>query len=180
MKILFIHPEDNSTKFLSQIYENVSDKTVLVGGYEKEEIFELIKQHDRIVMMGHGSPDGLFSVGKFKTKLGFVIEKTFRDVLQNKDNVYIWCYASDFVKNNNLKGFSTGMFISELYEAKYCSVYNSTHKKVDESNKVFTDLVTNTITLPSNQMFEEIREKYGYLVKTNDVAKYNHKRLKLF
>lgn len=180
MKILFIHPEDNSTKFLSQIYENVSDKTVLVGGYEKEEIFELIKEHDRIVMMGHGSPNGLFSVGKFKTKTGFVIDNTFRDVLQNKDNVYIWCYASEFVKNNNLKGFSTGMFISELYEARYCSVFNSSHQKVDESNKLFTDIVTDTITLPSNQMFGEIVVKYGRLRKTNDVAKYNLNRLKLF
>ena len=64
-KVLVIHPDDPTTRFLEPIYAKIPDKTVITGGKTKEEICELIRSHDRILMMGHGGEDGLLAVGQF-------------------------------------------------------------------------------------------------------------------
>ena len=69
MKTLVIHPEDRSTDFLKPIYEHVSDATIIHAGVSKTQIKQLITEHDRIMMMGHGSPSGLFSCAKFGVML---------------------------------------------------------------------------------------------------------------
>ena len=68
MKTLIVHPKDDSTFFLDIVYKNIPNKTIITGGITKTELKELIKSHDRVMMMGHGSPGGLFSVGQFKVK----------------------------------------------------------------------------------------------------------------
>jgi len=65
MKTLIIHPEDSSTTFLDIVYESIPNKTVITGGVSKAQVQQLIREHDRVMMMGHGSPGGLFGVGKF-------------------------------------------------------------------------------------------------------------------
>ena len=73
MKTLIIHPKDKTTVFLEPIYEKIDNKTVIQKNSSFEEIINLIETHDRIMMMGHGSPDGLFSIGNFNE--GYVIDK---------------------------------------------------------------------------------------------------------
>lgn len=58
MKNLIIHPEDPTTTFLSPIYANLKNKTVIKGGITKSELRELIDSHDRVLMLGHGSTFG--------------------------------------------------------------------------------------------------------------------------
>ena len=65
MKTLIIHPADESTTFLDIVYKNIPNKTVVKGGCSKMDVMNLIKEHDRVMMMGHGSPGGLFSIGQF-------------------------------------------------------------------------------------------------------------------
>lgn len=65
MKTLIIHPQDETTDFLRPIYQKSFNKTVVTGGIPKRELDQLIKRYQRIIMMGHGSPSGLFSVGRF-------------------------------------------------------------------------------------------------------------------
>lgn len=67
-KTLVIHPQDKSTDFLKVIYAGRDDYTIVTGGKTTEEVNELIKQHDHIIMMGHGTPQGLLSVGQFNKK----------------------------------------------------------------------------------------------------------------
>ena len=56
MKSLIIHPEDPTTDFLIPIYERLKNKTIIKGGVSKSELQELIESHDRVLMLGHGSP----------------------------------------------------------------------------------------------------------------------------
>jgi len=117
MKTLVIHPDDKSTNFLCPIYQTIKNKTVLRKGFTKKEVVEQIKLHDRIIMLGHGSPDGLFAVGQFETDNTFIIDSSLIDILADKEeNVYIWCHANKFVEKFDLKGFYTGMFVSEILE----------------------------------------------------------------
>ena len=68
MKRLVIHPEDKSTDFLKPIYHGRSDTTVITGGCEKADVEDAIKSHDHIIMLGHGTPQGLLAMGKFNRK----------------------------------------------------------------------------------------------------------------
>jgi len=178
MKTLIIHPQDRSTKFLSPIYASVPDFTLINGGVSKEEVEELIKTHDRVIMMGHGCPDGLFSIGLFENARGLIISNDTTDLLMEKtDNVYIWCNADRFVKPRNLKGFYSGMFISEVGEAWACDVRNQSRKEVDESNNKFAEILAKYINEDSNTIYEKVREEYGQLGETNLNARYNNERL---
>ena len=111
MKTLVIHPKDESTKILSTIYENHKDDWTIINNCDipKSILIDRIKEHDRIIMMGHGTPGGLLNpVG------GYIIDSSFVYLLrEKKEFVHIWCNADSFVNKYDLKGFTTGMIISE-------------------------------------------------------------------
>jgi hypothetical protein len=122
MKTLIIHPSDRTTDFLDIVYAPIKNKTVLTGGITKSEVRIQLMKHRRILMMGHGSPQGLFSMGQFyKTYSGFVIDKTMVDILKMKSQcLFLWCNADEFVNEHQLLGLYSGMFISEKMEGKLC------------------------------------------------------------
>lgn len=180
MKTLVIHPEDRSTVFLTGIYSQIpeDEKTVIRGGINGEQLIELIKTHDRVMMMGHGSPYGLFRVGKFNTPDIYLINKSHVPLLKEKtDNVFIWCNADMFVNFYDLNGFYTGMFISEVGEAYYCGLPGTTQDIVDESNYGFTDIIKKYVNEGKEVTFENVKKEYGVLAEQNPVAYYNHLRL---
>jgi hypothetical protein len=180
MKTLIIHPKDSTTSFLDIVYKDIADKTVVTGGVTKKELMALVESHDRIMMMGHGSPGGLFSIGQFKETNGYVIDQEFVDVLKERDNnVFIWCNADQFVNKHSLKGFFSGMFISEVGEALYCGLPRVPQKVVDESNYGFVQILGEHINDPQEEVYVKVRERYGEIAERNPVAEYNHKRLYL-
>lgn len=190
MKTLVIHPEDHSTDFLKPIYANVTNATIVTGGVTKEDVAEMIKTHDRVMMMGHGSPFGLFSVGKFKSKpyivngvsygSAYVIDNEMVPLLNEKENnVFIWCNADKFVNKHDLKGFYSGMFISEVGEAIYCGLPGTEQDQVDASNNYFAELLGEVINEPLKDAYFHVLDNYGLLAEDNPVALYNYNRLYL-
>ena len=57
-------------------------------------LLKLIRSHDLIIMMGHGTDKGLLGFDKY------VIDSSLIDELRKKICICIWCYASDFVKKS--------------------------------------------------------------------------------
>jgi hypothetical protein len=181
MKTLIIHPKDKSTDFLKSIYSEVPDQTLITGGTTRSELHELIKSHDRIMMMGHGYPGGLFSVGQFPA-MGSIIGHNEVEYLQGKENIFIWCNADQFVKQYKLKGFSTGMFVSEVGEALWCGLPDTKQDEVDESNNTFAQFMSEGLNegLGARDLKETIKDRYGVLADVNKVAAYNNERIYLF
>ncbi len=192
MKTLVIHPDDRSTDFLKPIYANLTDATIVTGGVTKKDVAEMIKTHDRIMMMGHGSPSGLFSVGKFISSNpsnlfngmdygnGYIIDDTMVSLLNEKENnVFIWCNADKFVTKHDLKGFYSGMFISEVSEANYCGLPGTPQETVDTSNHYFAQLLGEVINDPLKDAYFHVLDNYGLLAEGNPVALYNYNRLYL-
>ena len=137
MKTLVIHPKDSTTDFLSEIYRE-KDWTIINTNISKKVLKEQIKTHDRIVMLGHGTEKGLLGFNKF------VIDSTWVYLLREKICVCIWCNADVFVKKYVLKGFYTGMIISEYEEAIMCCVPTNSHW-IAESNTNFALAIKNSI-----------------------------------
>ena len=178
MKNLIIHPSDSSTDFLKPIYGKVNDndKTVVAGKTNPLQVLDLIKRSDRILMMGHGCPAGLFSMRMFTFK-PYVVGNNDSDILRDKDNIYIWCHANKFVEKNDLHGFYSGMFISEVREAQYCGLRGVTQAMVNESNDGFAEILGNAIDLPKEELYEKVVREYGVIAEHNPVAQYNLSRL---
>jgi hypothetical protein len=192
MKTLVIHPDDRSTDFLCPIYltgtgrPRFDDVTIFRGGQTLDQIHEAIQTHDQVIMMGHGCPYGLFSMNmlvgtnQFGLSPYYVINHHTVDLLKQKDNnIFIWCNADQFVNRHQLKGFYTGMFISETAEAAYCGLRGMSQSTVDESNNGFVKIFSDELqkTRDTSLLFEQTNDKYSLIANINPVAKYNYNRL---
>lgn len=166
MKTLVIHPKDDTTDFLSNIYRN-KNFTVITENPQNSKLRKLLKEHDRIIMLGHGSKDGLFGHKRM------IIDSNDVATLREKEIVAIWCNADEFVKKYNLKGFYSGMFISEIDEAYYEGVYGITVDEIEKSNNDFGKILGKY--LDDENVLELVKNEY----KNDDssVVIFNRERL---
>ncbi len=175
--ILVIHPADPTTDVLCKIYRDIN-ATVIRQKTPKSKLKKLMKEADRIIMLGHGTENGMgfvkYDGSGRHVYITPLIDSTLVYLLREKeDNIYIWCNADKFVKKYKLAGFSTGMFISEMKEADYFDI-NSTEDEIKESNERFATIVRNYLHKTGQELKNILKEDY---VLDSDVAKYNHKRL---
>ena len=180
-EILVIHPEDNSTDFLRPIYQKLN-ATVITGGISKKEMMKLVEEHDRIMMMGHGCPNGLFAVNRFDVEENkhlekLIIDESFTSLLKKKKgNMYIWCHADKFVMKHKLKGFFTGMFISEMMEALIYEIDES-ETAINQSNLLFSRLIGAVAHMTNERIHNHL--KLNYKMENNQVCDFNYARLYL-
>ena len=64
MKTLVIHPSDVTTDFLKVIYSDL-DCTIINTNISHSKLKQLIKENDKIVMLGHGTEEGLLGFKRF-------------------------------------------------------------------------------------------------------------------
>ena len=163
METLVIHPKDSTTDFLSDIYSDEKDWTVIRENPSKKLLKQLIKTHDRIIMLGHGSENGLFGFDKL------IINSKWIYLLRQKYCVCIWCNAIQFVEKYKLNGFYTGMIISDYMEANlYC--INATNDEIEESNMLFAKSI-------KDNLFDEYSVKEIYQSNVNPVIMFNNKNI---
>lgn len=165
MKILVIHPKDTTTDFLSEIYSD-KDWSVITDNVSKSFLTEQIILHDRIVMLGHGSDLGLYGHNRM------MIDSTLVYLLRSKQCVCVWCNANVFVEKYNLKGFYTGMIISDDVEASAYDIECSLND-IEISNITLAWAIKNY--LDDDIPIEIIRNNYDS--DLNEVIKYNRNNL---
>lgn len=115
--MIVIHIDSmEDTAGLKKAYEGLENVTLLYNASYDDICEELERNEDPVVMcLGHGSPNGLFGVGFW----GFAIDGTMTNLLKDRTMIGIWCYADEFGKANDLHGFFTSMFISNIDEAMF-------------------------------------------------------------
>jgi hypothetical protein len=178
MKNLIIHPEDSTTTFLSQIYAQLTNKTVIRGDVSKSELSKLIESHDRVLMLGHGSPDGLLSIDMFPDAGSYIVDDSLVPSLKNKTNsLFIWCNADQFVQRHGLSGLCSGMFISEVGEAFYYGFDDVDWNMIDQSNDRFASIVSKYLNEPIEILYHKLLYEYELIARTNPIAKFNLERL---
>ena len=181
VKTLVIHPFDRSTFFLGNMYESIKDKRVITNGASKDEIRELLKESSKIILCGHGSPNGLFSVGQFGPDTrGYIIDESMVEVLRGKKLITIWCHANLFIVRHKLKAFTSSMFSSEYSECEYEGIKGVKRGMVEESNNAFASIVGSHINSSLKSLHKSVIQEYGVLGEVNPVAAYNNARLLLF
>jgi hypothetical protein len=178
MKTLVIHPEDPSTNFLSIIYEDMDVTLINDPSASEKEVIAAINDHDRIIMCGHGCPTGLFGRNQ---KNGLIVNKNMVPALREKSCIFIWCNADEFVRQYQLTGFYTGMFISEIGEAS-CFGIKVSQKDIDYSNELFAHLMKTALRLIDNaevscNLMDAYKVVVGAYKGKCPVIKFNRDRL---
>ena len=159
-KTLVIHPQDISTDFLKIIYEDKKGWTICNRlDITREELYELVKEHDRIIMMGHGCPTGLFNPKNYR----LLIDNTFVPLFKDKETISIWCNSDKFFKPVGLKGFHTGMIISEVREAQYVLGKTPLNEEETLNNMIaFSTIIKQCIDEDPKKMKDYILKNYTF------------------
>jgi hypothetical protein len=160
-RTLVIHPKDTTTDFLNVIYQG-TNWTVITHDIPDESLRKLIYSHDKIIMLGHGFPGGLFGHNKL------VISSSHADLLRTKKLVGIWCFANRFFESHDLLGIYSDMIISEPQEAEVFGV-QYTDNFINQSNTMFANAVRDAII--SDNPIETFKEMYRS--NTNPVINWN-------
>ena len=107
--ITILIDSQKDTSFLRATYEGVVDNVVYINP-TRAEAENFLKEHpnERVMLMGHGGPNGLFS----HDWRGYIIDRQNVHLLKDREVIGIWCWAKHFGKREGLKGFFTSMFIS--------------------------------------------------------------------
>lgn len=157
---------------LSIIYRNKPNWTICRdNGINKNALIKLIQNHDRIIMLGHGTPLGLIN----SARNDHLIDDSYADLLRTKECVSVWCYSDQYFRRNNIKGFHTGMIISEVAEEAY--ILGEIPLEVNEiySNMVkFSKIVEECIDKSPEEMKQYILKNY---LGNDPVTLFNRKNI---
>lgn len=119
--MIVVHPTDPSTKMLESVYEGLPNVTLFDSYDQRDEVLAALKaapKEEPVFLLGHGAPYGLIDM-----RAGFIIDDEAAEYLKDRSNlICIWCHASSYAEYHGLKGFFSGMFISEDKEARIFGV----------------------------------------------------------
>ena len=159
---------------LSLIYEDIQDVTLFDSCKQREEILKAIAAAPReepVLLLGHGSPYGLFDM-----RYGLIIKDSDANILKDRPNlVGIWCYASSYAHKHGLKGFFSGMSISEETEA-WVNDVEAEAEEIDEKAWDFARRFGDM--LRAGKPLEEIAaELMNPCHRDSELTRFNYERL---
>lgn len=178
---LVIHPKDNSTIMLEYVYKDKGFDVINNPDIPRNELIKQIQNHRRIIMLGHGVPDGLINPALatkgFNIPNPFVIDDSIAPYLKDKETISMWCYSDEYFRRNNLPGFHTGMIISERKEALYmlgsCPL---TDKQLFDNMIHLSKLLGECIDYPAEVKREYILNHY---VGNDAITQFNRERIRV-
>ena len=116
-------------------------------------------------MLGHGTGYGLLGWG------GMAITSEYVYLLREKVLFAVWCNCDEFFKRYGLKGFYTGMIISEMGEA-YMMDVETTLKELTDQNWLFAEALA--VAIDSPDILETARSIYQ---GESDLHEFNRTRM---
>ena len=132
-KVLVIHPDDRSTDMLKAVYEGKGFDVITDGCISQDALIKAIEEHDTIIMLGHGTPYGLLAVDKNIGFIGYLIHDGHADLLKTKKTYSMWCHSDAYFERHGMKGFHSGMIISEEMEALMYGIEGYSDEDIAES-----------------------------------------------
>lgn len=182
---LVIHPSDPSTDCLKAIYENRDWTVIRDFDASPEYIAGQIGKHDRVVLLGHGTSEGLMAGSMVPLPSGeevffqfthYIVSKSEAPLLKGKETISIWCHSDAFFRKYQAgTGLHTGMIISEVGEELYClddAVLDE--EEMAENMELFCGTFAKYIDLPPQEMKKKVLDEY---VGDDEVTRFNRERI---
>ena len=160
--VLVIHPDDRSTDMLKAVYEGKGYDVINDGCISQEDLVKAIEEHDTIIMLGHGTPYGLLAVDEKLGFIGYLIDDRHAELLKTKKTYSMWCHSDMYFRRHGMKGFHSGMIISEASEADMFGIRGYTDKDVADSMMPLMYAMHDTLEMEDlEKMREIILERYN-------------------
>lgn len=176
---LVIHPKDPTTDCLEVIYEGRGWDVIREYDALPARVLREIQKHDRIIMLGHGTPYGLLTGAD--TDYGFVrfhhyiVDYKLAKELKKKDTFSIWCNSDQFFKRYGIKGLHTGMIISEVgEELAILGKAPLNDEEMAKNMELFCGAFAKYIDLTPEECAKKVLEEY---VGDDPVTTYNRERI---
>ena len=134
MKATIVHSNagDTDTRVLAALWDGIPDARVMdvrpgTPGARRAVDVAIAEEEDTLVLCGHGSPQGLFDPsvmarGNLTTiarNPPHLVDARNAPSVRARRVVGVWCYAASFAESVGLRGFFTGMFVSNPMEAAF-------------------------------------------------------------
>lgn len=175
--MIVIHIDSQQdTAFLKKTYEGIDGITLLYNPTKKEVEKTLsLRPRESVMMLGHGSPSGLFS----HDWRGYVIDYSNAHLLKGRECIGIWCWAKKFAKNFGLKGYFTSMFISNEGEAMAYGYGDVKEKDVFNEVELFSERIHDLIE-SETPLYEWVDSLQRVADMSKGFVKYNYNAMEYF
>ena len=159
---------------LGKVYEGLDNVTLFDSYKQRKELLEALvaaPREEPILLLGHGCPNGLYDL-----RYGLILDDGDAELLKDRPNLIgIWCYASSYAHAHGLKGFFSGMFISEGREAAWMDV-DATEEEANAHAWDFSQRLGDLLRqgLPLESVARELMDPKHI---TSELTHYNDTRL---
>ena len=162
MTVIYSNCGDVDTSLLPKLWEGIEGVRVIEltsdSDYTFEDVCKAIEEEKDFILSS------------------YVLSYLNVDLINAKKVVGIWCHASEFAYQNDLEGFFSWMFISNVEEA-YCNgCTNTSSDEINASTTRFCGLVNDLIRSDT-----PLSEWYGILNNSknilNEVDDFNYRNL---
>lgn len=118
--VIYANFGDMDTMVLSELWDGLENMKVIEITRRTAESRKIVnkaieEEKDLLILCGHGSSKGLFSPDS--SNVQYLVDSCNVNLIKSTQLIGIWCFASKFAEENNLKGFFSNMFISNIGEA---------------------------------------------------------------
>ncbi len=175
--MLVIHPKDKTTAVLSALYDGLEAQVVNDYRSTKDmgHLLHHIPMQERIMLLGHGSDQGLF-FRHDDTKDSFdhiiVGHPHAYHLRRHGGNIIgIWCHADKFARKEGLHGLFSGMIISDKREAEEYGIITLQHHIEESCSAMFAKLRK---LLDDGIPLHEIPKRMKALADNSSVGSFNY------
>ena len=178
-KTLVVHPYDETTLELEEVYRGKPVDILHRADITRADVEDAIAMggYRRVILLGHGTPLGLCNM---KTNSYIFDHGTYKNYTHARsiELVAVWCNANQFFMKVDEPDdvFSTGMFVSELREAKDYFLNKATEQEIHDQFLLFSKVLNTAAFLPINKIKEYIDENY---IGEDEVTKFNRAQMEL-
>ncbi|MBQ6102458.1 MAG: hypothetical protein IJL06_02185 [Kiritimatiellae bacterium] len=193
MTVVFSNTGDVDTRVLSALWEGIPDARVLdvrPGTPDARRAVDvaIAEEEDALVLCGHGSPRGLFDPSAMARgdllaiarNPPYLVDARNAPSIRARRVVGVWCYAAAFAESAGLRGFFTGMFVSNPKEASFVGCPGRDSAATITEQEVLFCRRVNELLRAGTPPSEWIPRLNAQADRSLGVVRYNYDRLRFF
>ena len=192
MTVVFSNTGDVDTRVLATLWEGYPNARVLdvrpgVRDARPRVDAAIAAEEDTLVMCGHGSPAGLFDPGlmargnlaAIARNPPYLVDADNAPSIRARRVVGVWCHASAFAERAGLRGFFTGMFVSNPMEASFVGCPGGDSAATITEQEVLFCRRVNELLRTDVPMSDWIPRLDAQADRSLGVVRYNYDRLRV-
>ena len=189
--IVFSNTGDVDTRVLAALWDGIPDARVLdvrpgTPGARRAVDVAIAEEEDALVLCGHGSPQGLFdpsvmargNLAAIARNPPYLVDVRNAPSIRARRVVGVWCYAASFAESAGLRGFFTGMFVSNPAEAAFVGCPGRDSAATITEQEVLFCRRVNELLRADVPMEDWIPRLHAQADRTLGVVRYNYDRLR--